>query len=51
MEAMSAEDKEIAISFEALFPVRENDRDAFLIEMSKAQLTAAPTFRRSKTTP
>jgi hypothetical protein len=27
---------EVAISFEALFPVREDDQDAFLVEMSKA---------------
>ena len=43
--------KEVAISFEALFPVREDDRDAFLIEMSKAQLTAAPAFARAKAPP
>jgi PRC-barrel domain len=40
--------KEVAISFEALFPVRENDEEAFLVEMSKAQLTAAPAFKRSR---
>jgi hypothetical protein len=40
--------KEVAISFEALFPVREDDQDAFLVEMTKAQLEAAPTFKRSR---
>jgi PRC-barrel domain len=40
--------KEVAISFEALFPVREDDQDAFLVEMTRAQLEAAPTFKRSR---
>ena len=40
--------KEVAISFEALFPVREDDQDAFLVDMTKAQLEAAPTFKRSR---
>ena len=40
--------KEVAISFEALFPVREDDQDAFLVEMTKAQFEAAPTFKRSR---
>jgi len=40
--------KEVAISFEALFPVREDDQDVFLVEMTKAQLSAAPTFKRSR---
>jgi len=40
--------KEVAISFEALLPVREDDQEAFLVELTKAQLTAAPAFRRSR---
>lgn len=40
--------KEVAINFEALFPVREDEEDAFLVEMTKAQLTAAPAFKRSR---
>ena len=40
--------KEVAISLEALFPVREDDQEAFLVELTKAQLTAAPAFRRSR---
>ena len=40
--------KEVAISFEAVIPVREDDRDLFLVEMTKAQLAAAPTFKRAK---
>lgn len=40
--------KEVAISFETLFPVREDDQDVFLVEMTKAQLSAAPTFKRSR---
>ena len=40
--------KEVAISFEAVIPVREDNRDVFLIEMTKAQLAAAPTFKRAK---
>ena len=40
--------KEVAISFEALFPVREDEQEAFLVEMSKAQLATAPTFKRAK---
>ena len=40
--------KEVAISFEALFPVREDDQEAFLVELTKAQLTAAPAFRRAR---
>jgi hypothetical protein len=40
--------KEVAISFEALYPVHEDDQDLFLVEMNKAQLTAAPTFKRAK---
>ena len=40
--------KEVAISFEALLPVREDDQEAFLVELTKAHLTAAPAFRRSR---
>ena len=40
--------KEVAISFEALYPVHEDDQDRFLVEMNKAQLTAAPPFKRAK---
>jgi hypothetical protein len=40
--------KEVAISFEALYPVREDDQEAFVVEMTKAQLTAAPAFKRSR---
>jgi hypothetical protein len=39
--------KEIAIAFEALFPVVEDGREAFLVEMTKEQLAAAPPFKRS----
>lgn len=40
--------KEVAISFEAVIPVREDHQDLFLVEMTKAQLAAAPAFKRSK---
>ena len=40
--------KEVAISFEAVIPVREDGQDLFLVEMNKAQLTAAPAFKRAK---
>jgi len=40
--------KEVAISFEAVIPVREDDQDFFLVEMTRAQLTAAPAFKRAK---
>src|SRR3954453_17253214 len=40
--------KEVAISFEALFPIREDNMDAFLVAGTKAQLTAAPAFKRSQ---
>jgi hypothetical protein len=38
--------KEIAIAFEALFPVFEDGKEAFLVEMSRNQLAAAPAFKR-----
>jgi len=31
---------------EALYPVREDDQEAFVVEMTNAQLTAAPAFKR-----
>jgi hypothetical protein len=40
--------KEIAIAFEALYPVMEDGKEAFIVEMSKAQLAAAPAFKRSQ---
>jgi PRC-barrel domain len=40
--------KEIALAFEALYPVLEDDREAFLVEMTKEQLAAAPGFKRSR---
>ena len=39
--------KEIAIAFEALFPVMEDGKEAFLVEMSKDQLASAPAFKRA----
>jgi hypothetical protein len=40
--------KEIAIAFEALYPVMEDGKEAFIVEMTKAQLAAAPAFKRSR---
>jgi hypothetical protein len=40
--------KEIAIAFEAIYPVMENGREALLVEMIKDQLAAAPAFKRSR---
>lgn len=40
--------KEIALAFEALFPVLEDDKEAFFVEMTKEQLAAAPPFKRSR---
>jgi PRC-barrel domain len=40
--------KEIALAFEALFPVLEDDKEAFFVEMTKEQLAAAPAFKRSR---
>jgi hypothetical protein len=39
--------KEIAIAFEALFPVLEDGKEMFIVEMTSDQLTAAPAFKRS----
>jgi len=39
--------KEITLAFEALYPVLEDDKEAFLVEMTKEQLAAAPGFKRS----
>jgi len=39
--------KEIAIAFEALFPVMEDGKEAFVVEMSKDQLASAPAFKRA----
>jgi len=47
-ESLGGGAREVAISFEALLPVREDDQEAFLVELTKAQLTAAPAFRRSR---
>jgi hypothetical protein len=38
----------IALAFEALFPVLEDDKEAFFVEMTKEQLAAAPAFKRSR---
>ena len=40
--------KEVAIGFETMTPVREDDRDMFLVELTKGQLAAAPAFKRSR---
>jgi hypothetical protein len=40
--------KEVAIAFDALYPVAEDGREAFLVEMKKEQLAAAPSFKRSR---
>jgi hypothetical protein len=39
--------KEMVIAFEALYPVVEDGREAFLVEMTKEQLAVAPPFKRS----
>lgn len=38
--------KEVAIAFEALYPVMEEGKEAFVVEVSKPQLSAAPRFKR-----
>jgi hypothetical protein len=40
--------KEVAIAFEALYPVLEDDKEAFPLEMTQEQLAAAPAFKRSR---
>jgi hypothetical protein len=37
--------KEVAIAFEAVFPILENGKEAFVVELSKDQLAAAPAFK------
>ena len=39
--------KKIAIAFEAVFPIMEEGKEAFLVEMSKDQLASAPAFKRA----
>src|SRR5215207_4410916 len=39
--------KEITIAFEALYPIMEDDKKAFVVELTKEQLAAAPAFKRS----
>lgn len=46
-DVVGVDGKEVAISFEGLIPVRENDRELFLVEVSKAQLASAPPFKRA----
>jgi hypothetical protein len=40
--------KEVALTFEALYPVVEDGREMLVIELTKDQLTAAPAFKRSR---
>ena len=40
--------KEVAIGFETMTPVREDDRDMFLEELTKGQLAAALALKRSR---
>jgi hypothetical protein len=40
--------KEIALAFEAVYPVREDEREFLLVDMTKDQLAVAPTFKRSR---
>ena len=40
--------KEIAIAFEAVYPIVEDDKEAFVVELTKEQLAAAPAFKRSQ---
>src|SRR3954471_14015027 len=39
--------KEVAIAFEALFPVLEDGKEAFIVELTREQLAAAPPFKRA----
>jgi hypothetical protein len=40
--------KEIALAFEAVYPVVMDDKEMFFVEMTRDQLTLAPAFKRSR---
>jgi hypothetical protein len=42
------EGKEIAVAFEAVYPVMEEGKEVLVMDMTKDQLAAAPAFKRSR---
>jgi len=40
--------KEVAVAFEAVYPVMEDGKEALVVDMTKDQLAAAPAFKRSR---